>query len=90
MEALLQKKGVQNIRRGTELDAHIIAISKKGASFDVGAKAFAALGDREVKQISTYLPYLKVGDTVRVRIISEESREGFPVVSMQKFFDKGK
>lgn len=58
--------------------------------FDIGAKANAVLGNKEQKEISTYLPYLKEGDTMNVRIISEESREGYPVVSMQKFFDKGK
>jgi len=90
MDILLQKQKIPYIKKGAEADAKIVLISKKGILFDIGAKANAVLGDREVKEISTYLPYLKTGDTVRVRIISEESRDGFPVVSMQKFFDKGK
>lgn len=90
MEALLQKAVIPRIKKGEEVDAKIIAISKKGILFDIGAKANAVLGDREVKEISTYLPYLKEGDKVRARIISEESREGFPVVSMRNFFEKGK
>ena len=90
MEALLAKQAVGSIRKGQEMDAKIIGISKKEILFDVGAKANAVLGDRETREISTYLPYLKEGVSVRVRIISEESREGFPVVSMQNFFEKGK
>lgn len=90
MEALLKKAEIPRIKKGEETDAKIMGISKKGIIFDIGAKANAVLGDKEVKEISTYLPYLKEGDTVRVRIISEESREGFPVVSMRKFFEKGK
>ncbi len=90
MEALLAKQAIGSLRRGQEMDAKIIGISKKEALFDVGAKANAVLGDRETREISTYLPYLKIGDTVRVRIISEESREGFPVVSMSNFFERGK
>ncbi len=90
MEALLAKHAVGSIRKGQEMDAKIIGISKKEILFDVGAKANAVLGDRETREISTYLPYLKEGVSVRVRIISEESREGFPVVSMQNFFEKGK
>jgi hypothetical protein len=39
------------------------------------------LGDKELKEIATYLPYLKVGEKVQARIISEESKEGFPVLS---------
>ncbi len=90
MEILLQKQNIPLIKKGAEIDAKIVAISKKSLLFDIGAKANAVLGDREVKEITTYLPYLKEDDVVRVRIISEESRDGFPVVSMQKFFDKGK
>ncbi|MEK7070255.1 MAG: S1 RNA-binding domain-containing protein, partial [Patescibacteria group bacterium] len=90
MAALLQSHAVPSLKKGTEISAQIVSISKKGVFFNIGAKAQAVLGDREVKEIGTYLPYLKTGDSVRVRIISEESREGFPVVSMQKFFDKGK
>lgn len=90
MELLLQKQKLPRIKKGQEIEATIISLSKKGATFDIGAKANALLGEREVKEITTYLPYLKIGDTVSVRVISEESREGFPVVSMQRFFDQGK
>lgn len=90
MERLLQKRATASIRRGYEIDAKIVSLSKKGITFDVGAKAYAVLGDLELKEISTYLPYLKVGDIIRARIISEESREGYPVLSTRKFFDRGK
>lgn len=90
MEQLLSKHAVQPVRQGEERDTKIIKLSRKGVMFDLGAKAYAVLGDREVKQLATYLPYLKEGDTVKVRVIAEESREGYPVVSMQTFFDKGK
>lgn len=90
MEALLQNQAVSNIQKGKEMDARILTLSKKNVLFDVGAKAHAVLGEKELKEITTYLPYLKEGDKVHVRIISEESREGFPVVSMRTFFEKGK
>lgn len=90
MDFLLKNHIIPSIKKGAEVDAKIISISKKGALFDIGAKANAVLGDREVKEISTYLSYLKPGDVIKARIISEESREGFPVVSMRKFFEKGK
>ncbi len=90
MEALLKNKHPVLIRKNKEIEAKIMTLSKKGVTFDVGGKAHAVLGELEVKEISTYLPYLKVGDTVRAKIISEESKNGFPVVSLQKFFEKGK
>lgn len=90
MGMLLKTEKPKIIKKGQELSAKIISLSRKNVLFDVGAKAYAVLGDKELKEISTYLPYLKVGDTLPVKIISEESKEGFPVVSMQRFFEKGK
>lgn len=85
-------KGTQPaiIKKGQEIQAHLISLSRKNVLFDIGAKAYAVLGERELKEISTYLPYLKEGDVLPVKIIAEESKEGFPVVSMQRFFEKGK
>lgn len=90
MALLLQKDSPPTLKKGREIQAKIVLLSRKSTLFDIGAKAFAVLGDRELKEISTYLPYLHVGDIIPVKIISEESKEGFPVVSMQKFFEKGK
>ncbi|KKQ01520.1 MAG: 30S ribosomal protein S1 [Candidatus Roizmanbacteria bacterium GW2011_GWA2_36_23] len=90
MEALLKGQSLPRIKKGEEIEAKIVFLSKKGTTFDIGGKALAVLGELEVKEITTYLPYLKQGDTIRVRIISEESKNGYPVVSLQRFFEKGK
>lgn len=90
MDLLLKKQQPTYLKKGKEIEAEIISLSRKGIIFDVGAKAYARLGELEVKEVSTYLPYLKAGDKIKVRIISEESKNGFPVVSLRKFFEKGK
>lgn len=90
MAKLLKKQSLNIIKKNQEIEAKIISISKKGIVFDIGAKAYAVLGDLEIGEVSTYLPYLKVGDKIKVRVISEESKAGFPVVSLRKFFEKGK
>lgn len=90
MENLLQSASIPNIQKGEEVDAEILTLSKKSILFDIGAKALAVLGERELRQASTYIPYLQEGQNIRVRVIAEESREGFPVVSLQRFFDQGK
>jgi len=90
METLLKTQEIRKIKKGEEIEAEILSISKKGTIFNIGAKANAVLGEREVKEILSYLPYLKVGDKIIAKVISEESKEGYPVVSMQRFFDKGK
>jgi ribosomal protein S1 len=58
--------------------------------FDIGWKSYAVLGNLEAQEIGSYLPYMKTGDKVPVRIVVEESKDGYPVVSMRAFFDKGK
>lgn len=90
MDMLLAKESPALLRKNEEMDAKIIALGRKNVLFDIGGKAQAVLGNKEIKEISTYLPYLHEGDVVHVRIISEESRDGFPVVSLRKFFEKGK
>jgi len=90
MQELLKKQKPASLKKGAEIKAKIVSLSKKGIVFDIGAKAHAVLGELEIREVSTYLPYLKEGDTIAVRIISEESKNGFPVVSLRKFFDKGK
>lgn len=90
MDQLLKTTQIESIKKGNEIAATIVSLSRKGVLFDIGAKAYAALGSREVKEVSTYLPYLQVGGKLKVRVISEESKDGYPVVSMQRFFDQGK
>ncbi len=90
MEMLLGKSKTVKLKKGNEIEATIVSISRKGALFDIGAKAYAVLGEKELKEISTYLSYLKEGEVIQARIISEESKEGFPVLSLRKFFEKGK
>jgi len=90
MDVLLKTNSPPKISKSQELAATIISLSKKGVLFDIGAKAYAVLGDLEVKEISTYLPYLKAGNKIKVRVVAVESKDGYPVVSMKKFFQKGK
>ncbi len=90
MEALLGRSAPPQLRKDAEIEAKIVSLSKKGVTFDIGAKAYAVWGALETKEISTYLPYMKPGTVVRVRVITPEAKEGFPVVSLRKFFQKGK
>lgn len=90
MEQLLKKQPFHPPKKGSEIDAKIISIEKKQILFDIGWKSYAVLGELESKELPTYLSYLKVGDVLKVRIVVEEAKEGYPVVSMKRFFEKGK
>jgi ribosomal protein S1 len=78
------------LQKNVEINAKIVSLAKNNILFDLGGKALAVLGDRETREIGTYLPYLQVGESILVRVISPESKDGYPVVSLSKFFDTGK
>lgn len=90
MEELLKKHTLTPPKKGKEIDAKIVSLSKKGVLFDIGWKSYAVLGELETKELATYLPYLAVGDVIPAKIVVEETKEGYPVLSMRKFFEKGK
>src|SRR3989344_1038048 len=90
MADLLKSDSVKPPKKGAIVDAKVIKLSKKGVIFDIGWKSYAVLGKLETAQLNSYLPYLSKSDTVPVKIVVEESKDGYPVVSMQSFFNKGK
>ncbi len=91
MEELLKfANTIPYIKKGDYIDAEIVALSKKEALFDIGWKTHALLMQPEIKELVTFLPYLKVGQKIQVRVISIEAKGGFPVVSLQGFFERGK
>jgi len=90
MEALLGSIKLQALHKGEKIEATILSLSKKAVTFDVGGKAQALLGQEETGRFSSYFSYLKPGDKVMVRIITPEAKDGYPVVSMKYFFQKGR
>ncbi len=90
MDDLLMQGSVMPPKKGAIIEARIVDLSKKGIIFDIGWKSYAVLGNLEAQELNTYLPYLKQGDMATVKIVVEEAKDGFPVVSMRSFFEKGK
>lgn len=90
MDDLLGKFNIEPPKKGTIINAKVIEINKKGMTFDIGWKSFAVLGSLEAQELNSYLPYLHQGDSVPVKVVVEEAKDGFPVVSMRSFFEKGK
>lgn len=90
MGDLLSGSPISPPKKGKEIDALIIDISKNGIRFDIGWKSYAVLGELETNQLTSYLPYLKKGDRIPVKVVVEEAKEGYPVVSLRSFFERGK
>lgn len=90
MDDLLQEQVIHPPKKGIIIDGKIVDLSKRGILFDIGWKSYAVLGNVEAQELSSYLPYLHEGDSVPVKVVVEEAKDGFPVVSMRSFFDDGK
>ncbi len=90
MELLLQKTSLPAVRKGEKVQAKIVELSRKSAKFDIGAKTYAILGSKEGRDLTLFYPYLKVGQVVPAVVVSEESRDGYPVVSLKEFFSDGR
>jgi ribosomal protein S1 len=90
MGKLLQKQQAKSLKKGDEIEATIVSLSKKGIFFDIGAKAYAVLGRLEQKDIGLYSAHLQPGQKIKVVVVSPEAKEGYPVVSLKNFFQKGK
>src|SRR3989344_4858962 len=90
MADLLKQQPFSPPKKGEIVNAKIINLSKKGITFDIGWKSYAVLAYIESQELTSYLPYLKEGDSVAVKIVVEEAKDGYPVVSMRSFFNKGK
>ncbi len=90
LEVLLTRKKIKPLSKGEEVEATIISISRKSIFFDIGTKSKAILGQRETQQLYSYLTNFKKGDKVKVKVITPESKDGLPVVSIKDFFQKNR
>jgi len=91
MEELL-KLGptLPQVKRGDVMSGTIVSLSKKEVLFNIGWKTQGILVQPETKELPTFQKYLSVGQKVPVKIITLEAKGGFPVVSLQHFFEQGK
>jgi ribosomal protein S1 len=90
MDQLLKKQQARSLKKGDEIEATVVSVSKKGVLFDIGAKAYAVLGRLEQKDLNLYRNYLKPGQKIKVVVVTPESKDGYPVISLRNFFQKGK
>lgn len=82
-------KGEKHIIRtyslGTMIEGTISSIQPKEVLLNIGGKANAVVGSKELEELSDLFFDYKVGNKVWGRVISEENREGRVVVSLKRF-----
>jgi len=89
MAELMAKVGsnLQILQKGQTVTGTIKKLTPQEILMDIGAKGDALVIEYDKQNLENLLSYLKVGDVVRATIISAESEEGFPVVSLRRTLD---
>jgi ribosomal protein S1 len=85
MEELLASTGhnLKSFRKGEKVNAKLIRIGEKSASFDIGGKSEGLLTDSNFAEARTLVDSLKVGDEVSALIMDPENRDGVALLSLR-------
>lgn len=89
MAELMAKAGdnLQVLTRGQTVEGTIKKLTPKEILMDIGAKGDALVIEFDKQNLENLLSFLKVGDKVKASVISPESEEGFPVLSLRRTLD---
>lgn len=89
MAELMARQGpsLQILKRGQSVEGYIKKLTSQEILMDIGAKGDALVIEFDKQNLENLLANLKVGDRVTATVISPESEEGFPVVSLRRTLD---
>ncbi len=89
MAELMAKSGssLNILQKGQAIEGTIKKLTPQEILMDIGAKGDALVIEFDKQNLENLLLSLKVGDRVQATVISPESEEGFPVVSLRKTLD---
>ncbi len=77
----------QPLKKGDMVSGVVKKLTPKEILLDIKGKSDALVIEYDKKNMENLLRLLKVGDTVKASVISAESEEGFPVVSLRRMLD---
>lgn len=89
MAELMAKSGsdLQILQKGQAVTGIIKKLTPGEILMDIGAKGDALVIEFDRQNIENLMAMLKVGDKVTATVISPESEEGFPVLSLRRMLD---
>lgn len=89
MADLMSRMGgsIKPLQKGDIVEGIIKKLTPKEILLDIGAKGDALVIEYDKQNLENLLSLLKVGDKVKASVISVESEEGFPVVSLRRMLD---
>lgn len=82
-----QSSAFQGLKKGDFVKGTVKKLTSQEILLDIGAKSDALVIEYDKKNLENLLQVLQVGDSVQASVISPESEEGFPVVSLRRALD---
>lgn len=76
------------LKRGDTVTGKVKKLSPKEILLDIGYKSDALVIEYDKQNLENLLSLLKEGDTVTATVISPESEEGFPVLSLRRMLEE--
>ncbi len=86
-ELMARADKFQTLKKGQVVTGKIKKLTPQEILLDIGAKSDALVIEYDKQNLENLLNLLKEGDTVDATVISVESEEGFPVVSLRRTLD---
>jgi ribosomal protein S1 len=83
-----QASTFQSLKRGDTVKGVVKKLTPKEILLDIGYKSDALVIEYDKQNMENLLGLLKVGDTVTASVISPESEEGFPVLSLRRMLEE--
>lgn len=78
---------INPLKKGDMVEGTVKKLTPKEILLDIGYKSDALVIEFDKSNLENLLSFLKVGDKVTASVISPESEEGFPVVSLRRTLD---
>ena len=75
------------LKKGETVEGTVKKLTPQEITLDIGAKSEALVLEFDKSNVNNLLKLLKVGDKVKATVLSPESEEGFPVVSLRRTLD---
>ena len=83
-----QTSQFQTLKRGDFVTGTVKKLDPKEILLDIGYKSDALVIEYDKRNNENLLKLLKIGDTVTASVISPESEEGFPVLSLRRMLEQ--
>src|SRR5690554_624528 len=87
MAELLAKSSqpVTSLKRGENVKGRVKKLSPQEILLDIGAKSDALVLEYDKRNMQQLLSLLEEGQEIEARVLSVESEEGYPVVSLRPY-----